>query len=151
MSYNIPYDTSAFVEISIRKVVSTLLEAMLLVFAVMYLFMQNFRATLIPTLVVPVALLGTFTVMLGLGFSINVLTMFGMVLAIGILVDDAIIVVENVERLMAEKACRRTTPRSRRCARSAGPSSASPWCWSRYSCRWRSSAARWAASTASSR
>ncbi|WP_303752170.1 efflux RND transporter permease subunit, partial [Enterobacter hormaechei] len=81
---------------SIRKVVSTLLEAMLLVFAVMYLFMQNFRATLIPTLVVPVALLGTFTVMLGLGFSINVLTMFGMVLAIGILVDDAIIVVENV-------------------------------------------------------
>ncbi len=103
MSYNIPYDTSAFVEISIRKVVSTLLEAMLLVFAVMYLFMQNFRATLIPTLVVPVALLGTFTVMLGLGFSINVLTMFGMVLAIGILVDDAIIVVENVERLMAEE------------------------------------------------
>ena len=94
VSYNIPYDTSAFVEISIRKVVSTLLEAMLLVFAVMYLFMQNFRATLIPTLVVPVALLGTFTVMLGLGFSINVLTMFGMVLAIGILVDDAIIVVE---------------------------------------------------------
>ncbi|HHM6986167.1 TPA: efflux RND transporter permease subunit, partial [Pseudomonas aeruginosa] len=86
VSYNIPYDTSAFVEISIRKVVSTLLEAMLLVFAVMYLFMQNFRATLIPTLVVPVALLGTFTVMLGLGFSINVLTMFGMVLAIGILV-----------------------------------------------------------------
>ncbi|EPH1498524.1 TPA: multidrug efflux RND transporter permease subunit MexY, partial [Pseudomonas aeruginosa] len=103
VSYNIPYDTSAFVEISIRKVVSTLLEAMLLVFAVMYLFMQNFRATLIPTLVVPVALLGTFTVMLGLGFSINVLTMFGMVLAIGILVDDAIIVVENVERLMAEE------------------------------------------------
>ena len=81
-SYNIPYDTSAFVEISIRKVVSTLLEAMLLVFAVMYLFMQNFRATLIPTLVVPVALLGTFTVMLGLGFSINVLTMFGMVLSL---------------------------------------------------------------------
>ncbi|HCF5619820.1 TPA: efflux RND transporter permease subunit [Pseudomonas aeruginosa] len=84
VSYNIPYDTSAFVEISIRKVVSTLLEAMLLVFAVMYLFMQNFRATLIPTLVVPVALLGTFTVMLGLGFSINVLTMFGMVLAVSI-------------------------------------------------------------------
>ncbi|HCL4197895.1 TPA: multidrug efflux RND transporter permease subunit [Pseudomonas aeruginosa] len=103
VSYNIPYDTSAFVEISIRKVVSTLLEAMLLVFAVMYLFMQNFRATLIPTLVVPVALLGTFTVMLGLGFSINVLTMFGMVLAIGILVDDAIVVVENVERIMAEE------------------------------------------------
>ncbi|EPE0462009.1 multidrug efflux RND transporter permease subunit [Pseudomonas aeruginosa] len=103
VSYNIPYDTSAFVEISIRKVVSTLLEAMLLVFALMYLFMQNFRATLIPTLVVPVALLGTFTVMLGLGFSINVLTMFGMVLAIGILVDDAIVVVENVERIMAEE------------------------------------------------
>ena len=90
-------------EISIRKVVTTLLEAIALVFCVMYLFMQNFRATLIPTLVVPVALLGTLGVMLGLGYSINVLTMFGMVLAIGILVDDAIVVVENVERIMAEE------------------------------------------------
>ena len=90
-------------EISIKKVVTTLLEAIALVFCVMYLFMQNFRATLIPTLVVPVALLGTLGVMLGLGYSINVLTMFGMVLAIGILVDDAIVVVENVERIMAEE------------------------------------------------
>jgi multidrug efflux pump len=93
----------AFVKISIEEVVKTLLEAVVLVFLVMYLFLQNFRATLIPTLVVPVALLGTFGAMLAFGFSINVLTMFGMVLAIGILVDDAIVVVENVERIMSEE------------------------------------------------
>ena len=103
VTWDIPYETSTFVEISIQKVLMTLLEAVALVFCVMYLFMQNFRATLIPTLVVPVALLGTLGVMLGLGYSINVLTMFGMVLAIGILVDDAIVVVENVERIMAEE------------------------------------------------
>ena len=103
VSWDIPYETSTFVEISIQKVLMTLLEAVALVFCVMYLFMQNFRATLIPTLVVPVALLGTLGVMLGLGYSINVLTMFGMVLAIGILVDDAIVVVENVERIMTEE------------------------------------------------
>ncbi|WP_158902588.1 multidrug efflux RND transporter permease subunit [Burkholderia sp. L27(2015)] len=103
VSYQIPYETASFVQLSIQKVVSTLIEAGVLVFLVMYLFMQNIRATLIPTLVVPVALLGTFGVMLALGFSINVLTMFGMVLAIGILVDDAIVVVENVERIMAEE------------------------------------------------
>ncbi len=103
VSWDIPYETSTFVEISIKKVLMTLLEAVALVFCVMYLFMQNLRATLIPTLVVPVALLGTLGVMLGLGYSINVLTMFGMVLAIGILVDDAIVVVENVERIMAEE------------------------------------------------
>ena len=103
VSYNIPYDTSAFVEISIRKVVSTLLEAMLLVFAVMYLFMQNFRATLIPTIAVPVVLMGTFAVLYACGYSINTLTMFAMVLAIGLLVDDAIVVVENVERIMSEE------------------------------------------------
>ncbi|MGH8346835.1 MAG: efflux RND transporter permease subunit, partial [Pseudomonas sp.] len=101
VEYSIPYDTSPFVKVSITKVVYTLLEAMLLVFAVMFLFLQNIRYTLIPTLVVPVALMGTFATMLALGFSINVLTMFGMVLAIGILVDDAIVVVENVERIMA--------------------------------------------------
>jgi Cu/Ag efflux pump CusA len=89
---------------------------MLLVFAVMFLFLQNIRYTLIPTLVVPVALMGTFATMLALGFSINVLTMFGMVLAIGILVDDAIVVVENVERIMARKACRPRRPRARRWA-----------------------------------
>ena len=103
VSWDIPYETSTFVELSIKKVLMTLLEAVALVFCVMYLFMQNLRATLIPTLVVPVALLGTLGVMLGLGYSINVLTMFGMVLAIGILVDDAIVVVENVERIMAEE------------------------------------------------
>jgi len=101
--YNVPYDTSAFVKISIEEVVKTLLEAVVLVFLVMYLFLQNFRATMIPTVVVPVALLGTFGAMLAFGFSINVLTMFGMVLAIGILVDDAIVVVENVERIMSEE------------------------------------------------
>ncbi|VVO00800.1 efflux RND transporter permease subunit [Pseudomonas fluorescens] len=101
VEYKIPYDTSPFVKVSITKVLYTLGEAMLLVFAVMFLFLQNIRYTLIPTLVVPVALMGTFATMLALGFSINVLTMFGMVLAIGILVDDAIVVVENVERIMA--------------------------------------------------
>jgi multidrug efflux pump len=100
VEYKIPYDTSPFVKASISKVVFTLGEAMLLVFAVMFLFLQNIRYTLIPTLVVPVALMGTFATMLAFGFSINVLTMFGMVLAIGILVDDAIVVVENVERIM---------------------------------------------------
>jgi multidrug efflux pump len=103
MDYEIPYDTSKFVKISIEEVVKTLIEAIILVFLVMYLFLQNLRATLIPTIVVPVALLGTMAVMLVFGFSINVLTMFGMVLAIGILVDDAIVVVENVERIMVEE------------------------------------------------
>jgi multidrug efflux pump len=98
-----PLDTSTFVRISIEEVLKTLVEAIALVFLVMYLFLQNFRTTLIPTIVVPVALLGTFASMLAFGFSINVLTMFGMVLAIGILVDDAIVVVENVERIMAEE------------------------------------------------
>jgi len=98
-----PLDTSTFVKISVETVVHTLIEAIVLVFLVMYLFLQNFRATLIPTLVVPVALLGTCLLMSALGFSLNVLTMFGMVLAIGILVDDAIVVVENVERIMSEE------------------------------------------------
>ncbi len=98
-----PLDTSTFVKISIEEVLMTLAEAIGLVFLVMYLFLQNLRATLIPTIVVPVALLGTFAAMLAFGFSINVLTMFGMVLSIGILVDDAIVVVENVERIMAEE------------------------------------------------
>jgi multidrug efflux pump len=100
--YEVAYDSSRFVGIAIEQVVKTLLEAVVLVFLVMMLFMQNLRATLIPTLVVPIALLGTFAVMLPLGFSINVLTLFGLVLAIGILVDDAIVVVENVERVMHE-------------------------------------------------
>jgi multidrug efflux pump len=103
VKYAIPYDSSRFVDISIRQVVETLFEAIVLVFLVMFLFLQNFRYTIIPTIVVPVALLGTFSVLLALGFSINVLTMFGMVLVIGIVVDDAIVVVENVERIMSEE------------------------------------------------
>ncbi len=99
----IPYDTTPFVEVSISSVVQTLIEAIILVFLVMYLFLQNFRATLIPTLAVPVVLLGTFGIMSLFGFTINTLTMFGMVLAIGLLVDDAIVVVENVERVMSEE------------------------------------------------
>jgi len=103
MQWRIPYDSSRFVKISIAQVVETLAEAMVLVFLVMYLFLQNIRYTLIPAIVVPVSLLGTFAVLLALGFSINVLTMFGMVLVIGIVVDDAIVVIENVERLMSEE------------------------------------------------
>lgn len=98
-----PYDTTPFIKISINEVVKTLFEAILLVFLVMYLFLQNLRATLIPTITVPVVLLGTFGVLSSFGYSINTLTMFGMVLAIGLLVDDAIVVVENVERVMAEE------------------------------------------------
>ena len=98
-----PYDTSPVVKASIEAVVHTLFEAIILVFAVMYLFLQNLRATLIPTLAVPVVLLGTFGVLFACGFTINVMTMFAMVLAIGLLVDDAIVVVENVERVMVEE------------------------------------------------
>jgi multidrug efflux pump len=99
----VPYDTTPFVSLSIEKVVSTLIEAVVLVFLVMYLFLQNFRATLIPTIAVPVVLLGTFAILQVFGYSINTLTMFAMVLAIGLLVDDAIVVVENVERVMTEE------------------------------------------------
>ena len=98
-----PVDASPFIELSIKSVVQTLIEAVVLVFFVMLLFLQNWRATLIPTIAVPVVLLGTFAVLLAFGFSINVLTMFAMVLAIGLLVDDAIVVVENVERIMEEE------------------------------------------------
>jgi len=98
-----PYDTTPFVRLSITEVVKTLVEAIILVFLVMYLFLQNFRATLIPTIAVPVVLLGTFGILAACGFTINTLTMFAMVLAIGLLVDDAIVVVENVERVMSEE------------------------------------------------
>jgi multidrug efflux pump len=103
IEYVIPYDTSLFIKISIEEVVKTLVEAVILVFLVMLLFLQNLRYTIIPAIVVPVSLMGTFATMAMFGYSINVLTMFGMVLAIGILVDDAIVVVENVERIMAEE------------------------------------------------
>lgn len=103
MQWTIPYDSSRFIKISISQVAETLVEAVVLVFLVMFLFLQDWRYTLIPTIVVPVALLGTFAVLLAMGFSINVLTMFGMVLVIGIVVDDAIVVVENVERIMSHE------------------------------------------------
>ncbi|WP_410953576.1 multidrug efflux RND transporter permease subunit [Pseudomonas sp. S1(2024)] len=103
VEFSVPYDTSRFVDVAIEKVIHTLIEAMVLVFLVMFLFLQNVRYTLIPSIVVPVCLLGTLMIMKLLGFSVNMMTMFGMVLAIGILVDDAIVVVENVERLMAEE------------------------------------------------
>ncbi|WP_373701094.1 efflux RND transporter permease subunit, partial [Neisseria dentiae] len=103
MSWSAPYDTSTFVELSIEKVVHTLLEAVVLVFIVMYIFLQNIRYTLIPTIVVPISILGGFAFIAYMGMSINVLTMFAMVLVIGIVVDDAIVVVENVERIMGEE------------------------------------------------
>ncbi|WP_077046193.1 multidrug efflux RND transporter permease subunit [Pseudomonas sp. KK4] len=103
MALSVPYDTSYFVDVAIRQVIYTLIEAMVLVFLVMLLFLQNLRYTLIPAVVVPVCLLGTVAVMAPLGFSINMMTLFGMVLAIGILVDDAIVVVENVERLITQE------------------------------------------------
>lgn len=100
ISYAIPYDTTTFVRFSVEEVIHTLFEAFLLVFAIIYLFLQNWRATLIPCLAVPVSVIGTFAGMYALGFSINTLTLFGLVLAIGIVVDDAIVVIENVERIM---------------------------------------------------
>ncbi|MBS1189346.1 MAG: transporter [Rhodocyclaceae bacterium] len=103
LTYGIPYDTTDFVQVSIREVLKTLGQAMVLVFLVVYLFLQNWRATLIPSLAVPVSLIGTFAGLLLLGYSINTLTLFGMVLAIGIVVDDAIVVLENVERIMREE------------------------------------------------
>ncbi|MEA4838874.1 MAG: multidrug efflux RND transporter permease subunit [Rhodospirillaceae bacterium] len=103
VEYAVPYDNSRFVDVAIGKVLQTLVEAMVLVFLVIWLFLQNLRYTLIPAIVVPVCLLGTLAVMYVLGFSVNMMTMFGMVLAIGILVDDAIVVVENVERIMASE------------------------------------------------
>ena len=103
LTYNFPLDSEADISESIEKVFHTLIEAIVLVFLIMFLFLQNFRATIIPTLTIPVVLLGTFAVLAAFGFSINTLTMFGLVLAIGLLVDDAIVVVENVERLMKEE------------------------------------------------
>ncbi len=113
-----PYDTTPFVQLSIQEVVKTLFEAIILVFLVMYLFLQNMRATLIPTIAVPVVLLGTFAILAAFGYSINTLTMFGMVLAIGLLVDDAIVVVENVERVMMEDKLPPEKRRKNRCRKS---------------------------------
>ncbi|PZP47886.1 MAG: hydrophobe/amphiphile efflux-1 family RND transporter [Azospirillum brasilense] len=103
MSYSVPYNTTTFVKVSIKQVITTFIEAVLLVVVVVFVFLQNWRATVIPLIAIPVSIIGTFAGMYALGFSINMLTLFGMILAIGIVVDDAIVVVENVERLMAEK------------------------------------------------
>lgn len=127
MAFTVPFDTAPFVKLSIIKVVQTFVEAMVLVFLVMLLFLHKIRCTLIPAIVAPVALLGTFTVMLLSGYSINILTMFGMVLAIGIIVDDAIVVVENVERLMEEKNFLRATLPGRPWPKSPRQLSGSRW------------------------
>jgi multidrug efflux pump len=109
------------VRLSIEEVVKTLAEAIVLVFLVMFMFLQNWRATLIPTIAVPVVLLGTFGVLSLFGYSVNTLTMFAMVLAIGLLVDDAIVVVENVERVMQEEGLSPRRPRASRCTKSPAP------------------------------
>lgn len=109
VSYDIPYDTTTFIDVSIKEVIKTLVEATLLVILVVFVFLQSWRATLIPAVAVPISLIGTLAGMEALGFSINTLTLFGMVLAIGIVVDDAIVVVENVERHMTKEVFRRRT------------------------------------------
>src|SRR5688572_24076600 len=103
IKYEIPYDTTKFIDVSIDEVVLTFIEAIILVVAVVFIFLQNLRATLIPVIAVPISIIGTFAGMYVLGFSINLLTLFGLVLAIGIVVDDAIVVLENVERIMASE------------------------------------------------
>ena len=120
IEYAIALDTTDFVRLSIEEVIHTLFEAIVLVVLVVYLFLQNFRATVICTVAIFVSLIGTFLGMLALGFSINLLTLFGLVLAIGIVVDDAIVVVENVERNMHAHHLRPRMPRSRRWKRSPG-------------------------------
>ncbi len=146
-----PYDTTPFVKISIHEVVKTLFEAIVLVFLVMYLFLQNLRATLIPTIAVPVVLLGTFAVLAAFGFSINTLTMFGMVLAIGLLVDDAIVVVENVERVMVEDKLPPKEATQKSMEQIQAPWWALPWCFRRYLSRWHSLVVQPGLSIASSR
>jgi multidrug efflux pump len=121
VTWDVPYDTTRFIEVSIDEVVKTLVEAMILVILVVYLFLQSWRTTLIPGVAVPVSLIGTFAGMQALGFSINTLTLFGMILAIGLVVDDAIIVVENVERHMAEECCSAKEAAKRAMAEVTGP------------------------------
>lgn len=135
-----PYDTTPFVQLSIHEVVKTLFEAIMLVFPVMYLFLQNMRATLIPTIAVPVVLLGTFAILAAFGYSINTLTMFGMVLAIGLLVDDAIVVVENVERVMMEDKLPPKEATEKSMSQIQAHWWVSRWCCQRYLFRWHSSA-----------
>jgi hydrophobe/amphiphile efflux-1 (HAE1) family protein len=121
IAYAIPYDTTKFIEASIEEVVITFMEAMVLVFIVVFVFLQSFRATLIPMLAVPVSIIGTFGVLLALGFSINLLTLFGLVLAIGIVVDDAIVVLENVERIMRTEGLNAKDATAKAMTEVAGP------------------------------
>ncbi len=127
MEFEVSYDVSRFLDASIEKVLHTLFEAFILVALVVYLFLGDFRSTLIPTLAVPVSLIGTFFFMLIFGMSINLITLFALVLAIGVVVDDAIVVVEAVHAKMHEKHCHRMPRRVRWCMRSAGPSLPSRW------------------------
>ena len=137
---------------SIIEVLKTLAEAIALVILVMFLFLQNWRSTLIPAITIPVSLIGTFAFVKLFGFSINTLTLFGIVLATGIVVDDAIVVIENIERHMREFGKSAHQAAHRRHARSVlARSSSSASCWSRCSCRWRSSRARRAGCISSSR
>ena len=151
VDYEIVYDPTQFVRASIKAVVRTLLEATALVVLVVILFLQTWRASIIPLVAVPVSIVGTFSLLYVFGFSINALSLFGLVLAIGIVVDDAIVVVENVERNIAAgpQSARGDLPGDE--ARSPTRSSPSRWCWSRCSCRSPSSAACRASSTSSSR
>lgn len=151
LEYKVAYETTSFVKASIIDVVKTLLEAIALVFLVMYLFLQNFRATLIPTIAVPVVLMGTFSVLYAFGYSVNTLTMFAMVLAIGLLVDDAIVVVENVERIMSEEGLSPREATRKSMGQIQVRWSVSPWCCQRCLSRWPSSAALPGLFTASSR
>ncbi len=137
ITYEIPYDTTLFVNVSIEEVIHTFFEAVLLVIAVVYLFLQNMRATLIPILAVPVSIIGAFAEMYLLDFSINLLTLFGLILAIGIVVDDAIIVLENVERLMDEEGLSPKEAAIKAMQEVSGPVVAGRWCCRRYFCRLR--------------
>ena len=147
----IAFDNVVVVQESIIEVLKTLAEAIGLVVLVMFLFLQNWRSTIIPAITIPVSLIGTFAFVKLFGFSINTLTLFGIVLATGIVVDDAIVVIENVERHMREYRRTRMTPRWTRCGKCSRPSSSSASCWSPCSCRSRSSRAPRAACISSSR
>ena len=137
VTYDITYDPTVFVRNAIRAVVDTLLEAILLVVLVVVVFLQSWRASVVPLIAVPVAIVGTLAALLLLGFSINALTLFGLVLATGIVVDDAIVVVENIERKM-EGGLDPRAPRTRRWRRLRARSSRSCWCCARSSSRSRS-------------
>ncbi len=118
MQYGVPFNTTDFVQASLNDVITTLFLTFLLVVSVVFIFLGNWRATIIPTVAIPVSLIGTFAVLLALGMTLNTISLFALVLAIGIVVDDAIVVVENVERIIADEACRRKKPRRKRWNRS---------------------------------